>query len=301
MENIIKKILKQENIELNTLKKSSSGFTNQVYFINDDMVIKLTNDIDTIRQLRKETSIYQNIHLDYIPKYIASGNIDDAEYLIISKLEGSPLYSIWHTLDDNSRIDIVRQIAHILEDIHHTPALFFDDSDRDLDWIAMWNTRLHDRSTNLKEMGYDTTYVDTFISSHLHRLFDNNIYGLVYNDAHFDNFLYDKGKVYLIDFDRMRYCPIDYEMMIFKTMCDNPSKFASEIDEPNIVDDDYKNVYSTMVSSYPELFDIPYIEDRIYVYQFNYLMRQAISIKNHSWIKELLDDFNAFVIALDNK
>ena len=46
-----------------------------------------------------------------------------------------------------------------------------------------------------------------------------------------DNFIYNNGALGLIDFDRVRVCPIDYEMLIFKTMCGNPSKFASEEDE----------------------------------------------------------------------
>lgn len=295
MEKIIYNILQQENIILDSLKKSSSGFTNQVYFINDDMVIKLTDDHDTIKQLQKEVSIYQNMKLPYIPQYIASGSYENYYYLIISKLSGSPLYSIWHTLDDSTRIDIVKQIANILKTIHNIDADFVAEKDRDLDWISMWKTRLSDRSSALKDMGYDTTYVDKFISNHIPTIFAKNNYGLVYNDAHFDNFLYDGETVYLIDFDRMRYCPIDYELMIFKCMCDNPSKFASEIDEPNIVDSHYSMVYSTFKAAYPELYDIPYIHERLTVYLFNYLIRQALSIKNHSWIKELLDSFNTFV------
>ena len=298
MENIINKILQKENITLYQLQKSSSGFTNQVYFINDDMVIKLTNDADTIKQLRKETNIYQNLHLDFIPKYISSGNIDNTEYLIISKLSGNALYSIWHTLTNDIRIDIVKQIAGILKTINSTNADFFDNNHRDTDWISMWNTRLTDRSLSLNNMGYDTTLIDNFINNYLSKIFKDNTYGLVYNDAHFDNFIYDNGKVYLIDFDRVRYCPIDYDMMIFKCMCDNPSKFASEVDDPFVKEEDYSMVYDTFKSTYPELFNLPHFETRLKIYQFNYLMRQAISITNHTWITQLLDDFNSFVELL---
>lgn len=298
MEKIINKILEKENITLSHLKKSSSGFTNQVYFINDDMVIKLTNDSDTIKQLQKETSLYKHLQLDCIPKYIASGNVDGTEYLIISRVPGNTLYSIWHTLDNTTRKDIVHKIANILKRIHLVNADFFDNTHRDTDWITMWNTRLNDRKQALIDMGYNVELLNMFIENNLETLFNENTFGLVYNDAHFDNFLYDNGTLYLIDFDRVRYCPIDYEMMIFKCMCDNPSKFASEVDDPNVKEEDYDMVYNTFKNSYPELFEIPNIENRIKVYQFNYLIRQAISIKNHTWIKELLDNFNNFVKSL---
>ena len=39
------------------------------------------------------------------------------------------------------------------------------------------------------------------------------------------------------------------------------------------------------------MFNIPNIEKRILVYQFNYLIEQAIKIKNQVRIKKLLSEF----------
>lgn len=74
-----------------------------------------------------------------------------------------------------------------------------------------------------------------FKNNRLDKVFAQQKNGLVYNDAHFDNFIYADGNVKLIDFDRTIYCSIDYELMVIKMMQDNPKKFASEITEKYVL------------------------------------------------------------------
>ena len=49
---MIEKILEKENTKSNNIKKSNSGFTNQVYFV-DDYVIKFTNNPKSFQMLEK--------------------------------------------------------------------------------------------------------------------------------------------------------------------------------------------------------------------------------------------------------
>ena len=118
MEGIIKQILNKEGISYNQLIKATSGFTNLVYFVDDKLVVKLSKDEQTKKKIKKEVSIYKNIKLDCVPKYISSGNIDSYEYLIISKIKGYSLYSIWHTLSKDERQSCVKQIAAILKEFN---------------------------------------------------------------------------------------------------------------------------------------------------------------------------------------
>lgn len=122
---ILTKILNKEKIKAEKITKSTSGFTNQVFFV-DEFVIKLTNDSKTKQQLEKEISVYKNIKLDNIPKYISSGEIEDYKYLIISKLNGKPLYSFWHTLDRATQKDIVSKVVCIIKEFHKQSADFLD-------------------------------------------------------------------------------------------------------------------------------------------------------------------------------
>ena len=290
--------LKNENIQFNSLKRSTSGFTNVVFFA-DDYVVKITNDSDNKKSLHKETEIYKHLNLKNIPKYISSGEIEDYSYLIISKIKGNSLYSIWYKLSEVERIDIVKQIANIIKEFHKQESSFLSKEFRFENWLDYISGELKNKSTELKKMNFETVEIDNFINEIIPMLFKENKFGLVYNDAHFDNFLYDGKKVSLIDFDRVCYRPLDYELMIFKTMCDNPSKFASEEDENIVFDKDFECVYKTFKKEYSNLYD-SLTESRVKVYQFNYLIGQAIGIKNYNWAKELIEDFNEFIVQLRN-
>lgn len=289
MENIIKEIIYKENIPYQKITKATSGFTNLVYFIDDDLVIKMSKDDNTKKKIEKETSIYKNITLECTPKYISSGDYQNYKYLIISKIKGNSLYSIWHTLPANERKGCIEQIAKILKAFNNQNTNFLDDEYKDLDWASYLTNELNTKVKLLEEMNYDVSYISNYLREQLPIILSNNQYGLVYNDAHFDNFIYNNGQLSLIDFDRVRVCPIDYEMLIFKTMCDNPSKFASEDDEDKINDEDYAGIYEIFKSEYPEMFKHKNINQRIKIYQFNYLIGQAIKSKNHEWIQELLN------------
>ncbi len=294
MEAIIKQILKKENINAKMIKKATSGFTNIVYFA-DGFVIKIATDEYTKNKLEKEISIYKNIKINNIPNYISSGTINDYTYLIISKVNGVGLYSIWHTLSYEQRVNCVKQIAKILKEFNKQNAEFLSDEYKMTDWAENIKNKLKNVSNGLKKLTLDTKKLDRFINYKVNNYFGENNFGLVYNDSHFDNFIYDNGKLSLIDFDRVVYAPIDYEMLIFKTMCDNPSKFASEEDEDKIIDSDYSNVYDSFKLYYKEMFNVANVEERIKIYQFIYLADQAINMKNrqigNSWAKELLVDF----------
>jgi predicted Ser/Thr protein kinase len=293
MEELIKRILIKENINHKQITKATSGFTNVVYFV-DEMVIKITNDDEKKKKLKKEIDIYKNIELNNIPQYISSGEIEDTLYLIISKVKGKGLYSVWNTLNSDEKENCIKQIADTLKCFNKQNAEFLDDEYKMYDWNSFVIGQLIRNIEGLNNIGVDTNNISKFIENN--DLFNENIYGLVYNDAHFDNFIYYNGKIYLIDFDRVIYVPIDYEMMIFKTMCDNPSKFASEEDEDVVFDETFKEVYSWMKKYYSELFNISNIDKRIKVYQFNYLCNQALNMKNKeigkNWAKELVEEFD---------
>ena len=291
MESIIKEILEIEQIPFNTITKATSGFTNLVYFVDDEYVIKMSNDEEIKKKLNKETSIYKNITLTCIPKYVASGNKKGFQYLIISKVKGKGLYSIWHTLSAKERKKCVTQIACILKQFNKQDYEFLSEEYQAKDWCNNIASELMAKVSALEDLNFNVKEIKDFIANDLLNLFKKNTLGLVYNDAHFDNFIYNDGELSLIDFYRVRVCPIDYEMLIFKTMCDNPCKFASEEDEEKVKAEDYCEIYNQFKAEYPEMFNDNNVEKRIKVYQFNYLMGQAIKCKDREWITELLDGF----------
>lgn len=287
----IKKILELEKINYTKIQKSDSGFTNFAYFIDNKYVVKVIANQAKREKLQKEIEFYKNTTLQYIPKYISSGCINDIDYLIIEKLEGCSLFEIWHTLDNNQRSDIVIQIAQILKDFHKQNSNCLDKKYITLDWVEKWNNSFLLNIDILKQKGYDTTLFEDFRIKMLPKIFEQQKPSLVYNDAHFDNFLYHNGQVKLIDFDRILYCSMDYELLIIKQMLDNPIKFASEKDEPNVDIKDYQNIYSILKTNYPELFDFEYLEQRVFVYQFIYNIGQSFEYHDTPRLEMELNKF----------
>lgn len=288
---IVKEILKKADINYSTLSKSKSGFTNNVYFIDDKYVVKFSNDKIIKEKLEKEITIYKNLNLSFIPKYINSGNYKDYKYLIITKIKGKSLYSIWHTLSDEKRTNIVIEIAKNVKTFHQINGEFLNGYN-DSTFREYIKNELIKLIEQLQSLNLNINCLQNIVKNDFDKLFTNIKIGMVYNDLHFDNFIYDGEKLYLIDFDRTLISSLDYDMMIFKTMCDNPSKFANEEDEDNIIDIEYKNIYQIFKNNYKELFSSQFTEDRIFIYQFIYLMNQAIKCNDKNWIKLELQKFD---------
>ncbi len=289
MESFVKRILEKEKISYKTIQKSALGFTDTVYFAGET-VVKIATEEGQKKKLLKEISVYKNVKLNCIPRYLADGRLGEGVYLILSKVKGQSLYSLWHTLNDSEREACVKQIAEILIRFHRQSPDFLQQK-ADL-WENHIVEALKQQKQGLDRLGIPTEKIARFIENN--NLFRENTFGLLHNDAHFDNFLYDNGTLTLLDFDRVVYAPIDYEMLIFKTMCDRPKKFAS--DETVVFDRDFVNVYPWFQKYYRQLFQVQNVEKRIKVYQFLYLCEQALRMENRSlgdaWARELTRNFD---------
>ncbi len=286
---IVSQILKKENISYSSIRRASSGFTNDVFFIDKNYVIKLSSDKDKMWRLQKEIDLYDAFSFDFVPQKISSGKFEDYEYLILSQIKGKRLYSIWHKLDESTRKEIVGQIADILKQFHQIKAKL-PRVDVITNWKKYWKIQIKIILKKLKKLDlYNDTMAKKLKESV--KYLAGNDYCLIYNDAHFDNFIYDKGKLYLIDFDRVLHCPKDYELMIFKSMCDEPWKFANEDDEKNTKLGDYANLLAWLKEFCPEMFDNPFLKERLKLYQFHYYFEQAFAKNDKSWIEKLINNF----------
>ena len=86
--------------------------------------------------------------------------------MIISKLNGKSLYSIWHTLSKAERQSCVKQIASILKEFNKQDYNFLSEEYKDLDWIEYLSKELKSKLLALTEMGFDTEDIDAFIIAH---------------------------------------------------------------------------------------------------------------------------------------
>ena len=155
MEHLIKCILEQEKLAYKQIMKSTSGFTNVVYFV-DTRVIKIALDEEMKKNLEKEINIYKNIKLNNIPKYIASGQFDNCLYLIISKVNGRGLFSVWHSLSDFEKEKCIEQISKVLKTFNNQNANFLDKEYKIYDWENFVIGKLKENKQGLDKLGIDT-------------------------------------------------------------------------------------------------------------------------------------------------
>ena len=289
--NLIIDICEKNNIKCESIKKADSGFTNIVHIVDDEYIVKVINTFTKPEKLQKEIVFYKNVKIDAMPKYVASGTISGKDYLIIKKLNGKSLYTVWHTLTKQQRKEAVVQIANILNEFHKQKGEFLTEKFVQTDWILKWQKSFDLNIKILKNKGFDTSFLENFKNTKLIETFKENKPCLVHNDGHFDNFLYDNGKVYIIDFDRVLYCSIDYELMVISMMVDNPKKFASEVTEKFVVNDEYGDIMNVLKAYAPDMFDFKYIKDRVFIYKFIYHLGQGYETNNTSWIATQLENF----------
>ena len=292
MKKIISKICLKEGIHVESLIKINKGFSGDVYLINDMFICKIAS-MDNAK-LNKEILVYKNVKINRMPKYICSGVLNNFTYLIIEKIDGESIYSIWHDLKDDERKKIIFSISDIIKEFNKNDCCFLNEKYQFISWNHYILNNLKSVKERLNSINISSKFIDEFIDKKFNRLFEKNNIGLCFNDIHFDNFIYSNGKVYIIDFDRVIAGAIDYELMIFKTMCDNPKKFASEEDEEKVIESDYKNIYSWFLMNYSKLANINFLEKRVKVYQFIYLLNQFIDCGDNKQILEIINDFMKF-------
>lgn len=296
-ENLIKRILDSEGIVCNTLRKHESdfGFSNSVYFVDETYVVKIPCDKTKSERLKKEIAFYKNTQLDFVPKYIASGEMDGIDYLVIEKIDGNNLFHIWHSLGEDEQIDAIKQIAEILNKLHSIKGDFLDEKYIQTNWLEKWQKSFDVNIKLLENYGIDATSLKKFREEKVDKLFAKNKNGLVFNDAHFDNFILKDGKVYAIDFDRVLYCPVDYELVVLKEMLEKPQTFTNPFDRKNVRTEDYNFIYGLLKQYCPDMFASKYVEERVAVYRLMLSLSLAYENNDRRLMKHAIEKFFSIV------
>ncbi len=288
MEKIINTII-ENNYELfgknPKTEKINIGFTNTIYIVNNSHVVKICTNKDNEVKFLKEIEFYKkNKDNDLIPK-LYYYNIDKKEvpyyYEIIEKIDGVSLYSIWHTLDEEEREDIIKQLCTAMKKFHSNIGNNYDWTKTTSDLFI----KLYEKSKLL--FNEDEQKLIDKAYSRFSEFLDSNEFVLVHNDLHFDNIFYSNGKIKLIDFERSIYAPRDFELDILYRMIRKPWKFASEEIEQYTKLSDYENIMTYIEKYYKELVSNKYLYQRLAIYDMVYFLKQYL---NNPQIEELKQD-----------
>ena len=95
----------------------------------------------------------------------------------------------------------------------------------------------------------------------------DNKFALIHNDLHFDNVIYNNGKLTIIDFNDSIQAPIDFEFRLLYMCQEQPWKLADIEMDPYQKPEDYKNIWNYIKKYYKELNEIKFLEQRMTIYR----------------------------------
>ena len=223
--------------------------------------------------IKNEINFYkENKENKGIPKLCVSDTtkaIVPYYYEVIEKISGKTLYELWYKLSDIERRKIVIQIIDILKTFHSKEVKGYDFS-KEMQTKILF---LKDKC-NLD----DELFNDLMDMGNIY--YKENIFGLIHGDLHFDNFIFDGTNLYLLDFERCKVAPIDYDFRILNTCKTTPWLWASAKTDMLAVPSDYQDLIEMVIENYEELNDIPYINERLEFYSLIELLENYKNTKN---------------------
>ena len=273
MEEVISKIIEVNNKLFGnnpTTERINVGFTNTIYNINNSFIVKICTDISNEENFKKEIDFYKaNEKNNLIPKLYYS-NIEKLEvpyyYEILEKIEGITLYNVWHTLTEEQREDVIKQLCDAMKKMHSNIG-------KEYDWVEYNKNRFNSLYNEAKDKNLLNEEKMKIIND-AYSLFDKYLesdnFVLIHNDLHFDNIFINNGKIKVIDFERSMYAPKDFELHILYYMIRQPWKHASEECEQYTKAEDYKNIMGYIEKYYPEIINTPNLYKRLAIYDFIY-------------------------------
>lgn len=283
-----------------SITKINIGFSNTVYNINDTFIVKICTNPENEENFKNEINFYNsNLNNSLIPKmYYSDIEKKDIPYCyeILEKVDGVSLYNVWHNLSEQEREYIIKQICVAMKQFHSNTLEKYD-------WFNYFKNKfslLYSKAMQINIFNEEEQHLINHAYSKFDRYLNSKDFVLVHNDLHFDNILYSNGKIKLIDFERSMFAPKDFELDIFFRMVRKPWKFASEETEQYTNSGDYSSIKLYVEKYYPELVNIPFLSQRLAIYDMVYFLNQLIDNPDSKELKE--DVINASkIVALKDE
>ena len=271
-----------------TITKIAVGFSNDVYDIDDQYILKSSKTLeDDEIDLRKEIYLCKLLK-DVVPAPTivhadASRTALDRVFIIYKKIHGDNLLVRWHEYTNEERKSIIKQICGFIRAIAAQPhdefvSLF--GLRVPTDWEQFIVSRITETIEKVKaeqSLPPDLeTAIRTYVSKHSGVLTESKL-ALLYVDPHFDNFIVrDAQIVGMLDFESSNVRSIDWVLHLVQRMQNEPAKYVSEAMEESIVPEHYTHLMEWYREFYPELFDFPDMDTRLRLYAIKHNLTDLV-------------------------
>lgn len=281
-----------------SIEKIEIGFSNDVYCINGEYILKVCSDENNEENFKKEIFFY-NFFKGKIP--IPQVRISDTSkelcpslFILYPRIPWENLYNIWHLLPDKKRKKIIWELCEILRYISdsyeaclwHLHSGAFHWHDHILEKIRI---SLHTISERHLLSWKLTSDISRFIEEN-HAFLEEETLWLVYWDVHFDNILVqDDTVVGILDFERVEIASLDYILNVVKRMMEYPKKYMSEKNEKFARKKDYARLFDWYKEFFPELFEFDHLNERLKLYWLEHDLQTYIDYyPNASSVKNMI-------------
>ena len=195
----------------------------------------------------------------------------------MTKFDGVGLGHIWHTLNDKTRENLIKQYIDMQREITHlnTTNLPYPHISNWSDILKLEFDKAIDRLKGRDIISSDQISQAYNRLSDCYDLFKNNKIYPVFWDIHLDNAMVtDDGELTgFIDFEHIVPATLDYPLFALKRLVYDPKRYATEENEDITDPKDYTKVWQWYENYYPEMFDFEHLEQRIKIYQLLDILR----------------------------
>lgn len=285
--------------DITSFQKIEIGWTNKVYSVNNEFILKVCDDETNEEKFEREVFFYHyfenKIPVPKIRVYDNSKKIYGKFFMIYPKIVGDNLYSKWHLLNDDERKSIVAQLCDILKIISKSP---YDEFVKkfNLDVSVSWRDKMVNQIQNsLNEIEKRQLIppdfiqaIKNFVAENNHVLTEQKI-AFVYWDAHFDNILVRDTKIVgILDFERTELSSLDFTLDIVKRMVEYPKKYMSEEFEKFAKKEDYAHLLDWFREFYPDLFDFKDLDKRLDLYAVEHDTHTLLDWPDSNEVKQMI-------------
>lgn len=282
----IEEIIKNNSLLKNKKYKIiNSGFTNTIYQV-ENYIIRICTKKENEEKFANEIEFYQNNQNENIPKLIMSDKtktIIPYYYEIIEKIEGKTLYEIWYKLKEEERKEVILKLISSIRKLHNIKVKEYDFKEYIKNKIKEYLTLCNITDELFEDL---LNYCDIY--------FKENKFGLIHGDLHFDNIIYNKGKITLLDFEYVMPASIDYDFRILNRCKEVPWHWASAKTDMLTIENDYQNLIPTIIENYQELKEIPHLQERLLIYDIIELLKDYKNTHN----EELLNHIKKIILEI---
>lgn len=255
----------------------ANSVTNEVW-IGHDLIVRVNSQPND--RLRREATLAKSLPPEVgYPKVIAYGGDVGADFLILERLAGHPLGRWWPGMNQEQRREAIAQLATRLRAVHATPAPPIPPLTH-TPQLLVPSTNGRDAVQPLlaaiERMGLLPFIEPSLVRDLLERIqlsapyltpFDSRT--LIHGDLTFENILWDGTSITgLLDFEWARPGPPDLDLDILLRCCAFPHLHSAPDYEDRARAIDYREVPWWLAEDYPELFDAPFVSERVRIYGF---------------------------------